>query len=732
MKEVFIVILNQSYQASIVILLILVARYLLTIIKVPKRYTYSIWLIPFIRMCCPFTVESIFSLLPKESSPIKVDSTYIDAPKVYMGDGGEKAASTVLNQSMPASSMGRTSPNQVGLTVFLWLWLLVVAVLVIYSMVSYIRLRRRLAFSILLKENIYLTDKIDTPFVLGVLKPHIYVPSTIGERELEYVLTHERMHIKRGDHAIKALAYLITCVYWFNPLSWIAFTFLSKDMEMSCDEAVMSNFGEEGRKEYATTLLILTTGKKHPFRKRGLGGAPLAFGKGDTKKRIKNIMNYRKPKVIISALVILVIFGLILGLLTNPVSSDQMEGSNHALKESVSSTAIEHEVISITPPELEYNTNLGADGPSLDYAGNGIVIFHGYFGLFVYSMDAKRMVGAIDLAAIGCDYTQGDNYCAVKVSADGGTVYLHPMSEKYMYVYLVSEKELYKTTFSLEGVELFDQFVDSSYYMEGNIGYYSTYGVEYDGKAGKYYGYLQAEDWTMESLKYIEGEKELLLFQEYFSTFSNGNYPKLYYMSVIQSEVSDTGATVEIHNDSDQAIDYGEDFRIKRNVNGAWVNVVYATEHFGFQNIAYSIPANEASVVKIDWELLYGKLPVGQYRLIKDLHVKAGNGKYKVISLAAEFEILKGSGYAKALNDDEIVYVEKLAKSYYEEEFIFDLLSLSLTKEDTIYTYYPEYEPGNIAVFQAETTQAGKGVYRYIVYVREDKKSEWVKINEGK
>ena len=150
-------------------------------------------------------------------------------------------------------------------------------VMVLYAMVSYIRLRRKLITASLLRDNIYLADEIAFPFVMGLLRPKIYLPSSMAEQEQPYILMHEQHHIRRRDPVIKALAFLALCIHWFNPLVWVAFIMAGKDMEMSCDEAVVRKMGTGILADYTASLLSLATGKHI------IAGMPLAFGEGDTK-----------------------------------------------------------------------------------------------------------------------------------------------------------------------------------------------------------------------------------------------------------------------------------------------------------------------------------------------------------------------------------------------------------------------------------------------------------------
>ncbi len=201
---------------------------------------------------------------------------------------------------------------QTMISICAMLWIAGVLVLLIYSLFTFYRLKRRLASAAHEKDNIYISNEIDMPFVLGLVRPKIYLPVSLSEAERDYIILHEQTHIKRLDHVFRIIGYFALLIHWFNPLVWIAFHVSNKDMEMSCDESVIKAFGDRVKRDYSTSLLTLATGR------RNLGVTPLAFGEGDTKGRVKNVMNYKKPMfwVIIIALIFVIVLSF--GLLANP------------------------------------------------------------------------------------------------------------------------------------------------------------------------------------------------------------------------------------------------------------------------------------------------------------------------------------------------------------------------------------------------------------------------------
>ena len=293
-------ILNMSITASVIILFVLLAR--LALKKAPKVFSYALWTVVLFRLLCPVSITTDFSLLGLFDTPAVENTQHTTAVEYIPYDAVHTpnlevqlpvppAINDAVNNTLPQehAALG-ADPLEGEFAIGSMIWLLGIAVMAIYSAVSYILLRRKLVGSILLRDDIYLADGICSPFVMGFIRPKIYLPSALSEQEQSYIILHEQHHIRRGDHIIKALAFIALCIHWFNPLVWIAFVLSSKDMEMSCDEAVVKKLGEGIRADYSASLLSLATGR------RIIAGTPLAFGEGDTKSRIKNMLNWNKPK----------------------------------------------------------------------------------------------------------------------------------------------------------------------------------------------------------------------------------------------------------------------------------------------------------------------------------------------------------------------------------------------------------------------------------------------------
>ncbi len=297
-------VLNQTLSASFVILFVLLAR--LALRRAPKKFSYALWAVVLVRLLVPISIESPVSLVPVRREVFTKELVYERIPRV---ESGSAVVDAVINPLLPpvTSEAASVNPIQILLAVAWNLWLVGLLAIVIWSVVKLMLLLRRLRGATRLEGSIYVSDRIGTPFVIGLVRPRIYLPSTLSERERGYILEHERTHLRRFDHIVRIVAFGALVIHWFNPLVWIAFRYAMRDMEMSCDEAVLAKLGDI-RADYGESLLSLTVGRT-PY-----SPTPLAFGEGDTKGRILNIVKYKPPKkvVVIVAAVVTVAFAILL------------------------------------------------------------------------------------------------------------------------------------------------------------------------------------------------------------------------------------------------------------------------------------------------------------------------------------------------------------------------------------------------------------------------------------
>ena len=318
MQAAFARILNMSLTGSIVIAVVLLARLFLK--RAPKIYSYALWAVVLFRLLCPLSITAGLSVL--KPIPVTMRTTPGVSSIVYqpvqqaLSRGGYVPAV----QQQPVSDQESEQAEMTALQIAAYVWLTGASVMAIYSVVQYLTLRHRLVGAAPYREEIYLADHITTPFVLGVLRPKVYLPSETPEGERAFIIAHERHHIRRHDPLWKLLGYAALCLHWFNPLVWLAFALAGKDMEMSCDEAVIRLLGENVRAEYSQALLRLAT------HKQIITGMPLAFGEGDTKGRVLNMARWKKPKVWVSVLCVALCLVILAACALNPKQNDPLQG----------------------------------------------------------------------------------------------------------------------------------------------------------------------------------------------------------------------------------------------------------------------------------------------------------------------------------------------------------------------------------------------------------------------
>nr|WP_307989752.1 M56 family metallopeptidase [uncultured Niameybacter sp.] len=752
MSELFLIVLNMSFTASYVILFVMLMRLLLK--KAPKIITYILWSVVGFRLIIPFTFESMFSLMPQNTQTATISSSiiYEQNPQI---NSGIQVIDASINKILPVPNIGDSvNPLQIYLEIGTAVWLFGVILLVSYSILSIWKLKRQLKGAQWMGQNIYEYAYLKTPFVLGVVKPKIYLPTHLKKEERDYILLHEQTHIQRKDHLIKMIAFFVTSIHWFNPLVWVSYRLMSIDMEYACDERVLKLLDPTIKKTYATSLLALATDRHI------LNGSPLAFVEGNVKGRIKNVLDYKKPGLWVIVSTAILVVGVSIGLIANPINAVKLSdvvafpveslehsaygtfifenkvidlnkaeteevadylrelqvnkspvsksrdmnrdhtnqislvfkgiynedmgnidvnfnkdfsivwidndvkpsfsysikqpndvrnffekqvgsiesimeigsaeqlwkartqyiGDNSAVGTLISLLPVPQDVsydhftlntskqpygieivysassevvtqydteenvksnffhknalillalidnadsvrtvltdgkrevgfistrewaeatvggdvrryaesskrlqvlldmfhetildtkIEPTTPKLSVQQSLGVAMPELDYASDDIVIFHSYFGLFVYDLNKLQIIRSIDLKSLNCDQIQGSNYCEASVSEDGNTVYLHPMESENMYIYVVTNNTLKEVPYEqmenrFRGVPI-EGVIDST-----ELGMYSYNAAQFNTDE---YGYLYSSDLTLSTLAYVRGDMMYQIFE---------------------------------------------------------------------------------------------------------------------------------------------------------------------------------------------------------------------------
>ena len=319
MAAVFLKLLNLSISASWLVLAVLVLR--LVSKRSPKWMNVLLWGIVALRLVLPFSIESALSLIPSAETVSPAAVQFDPAPTITSGVSIiDNAVNPSLSEHFAAVPTASVNPLYVWAYLAGWVWLIGLGAMLLYALVSYLRLRRRVSVSLCVRENIYLCDAISSPFILGVVKPRIYLPSGLDEVQRQNVLSHEQAHLARRDHWWKPLGFALLAVYWFNPVLWLAYTLLCRDIELACDERVIRTMDESAVKTYSTVLLACSMPRKAVIT------CPLAFGEVGVKERVKNALHYKKPAfwIVVASAVVCIVVAVCF--LTNPPTDTDAAG----------------------------------------------------------------------------------------------------------------------------------------------------------------------------------------------------------------------------------------------------------------------------------------------------------------------------------------------------------------------------------------------------------------------
>lgn len=324
MSNLFSQVLNMSMTGSVVILLVMLSRLILK--RAPKIFPYALWSVVLFRLLCPVAFTAPVSVLNALEPEVQEASESTSVVYFLPAEVSQNLDFTFV----PAENQSGTEGVKAGesehthldlITVISYVWIIGTGTMILYSVLQYIRLKLKVVGAMAYRGNVYRADYIDTPFVMGIFSPKIYLPSDVPMNERKYIIAHERHHIRRCDHIIKLLAYFALCIHWFNPLVWVAFILAGKDMEMSCDEAVIRKMGSQIRADYSASLLRLATHKKI------IAGMPLAFGEGDTKGRVMNMAKWKKPGLWVSLICLLLCTTILVACAVNPQTAVSTEST---------------------------------------------------------------------------------------------------------------------------------------------------------------------------------------------------------------------------------------------------------------------------------------------------------------------------------------------------------------------------------------------------------------------
>ena len=321
MGDIFLKLLNMSITAGWLILAVLCIRLLFR--KIPKWVNCLLWGVVAIRLICPFSIESQFSILPS-TEPIKSNTVVEGEVQNYIPSIDsrltivENTINPMLTETFAYNESDSAAPLQIVTYAAGLVWCCGMVLLIICAMGSAVKLHKLVKEAVCVRDNIYICDAVKSPFILGIFRPRVYFSSALREREMDYILAHESAHLKRKDHWWKALGYLLLCIHWFNPLCWMAYSLLCKDIELACDEKAAKDMTFHEKKEYSKVLLSCAG------QRSLIMVCPLAFGEVGVKERVKSVLNYKKPTLWIMIATVAVLVILVVCFLTNPTREYQI------------------------------------------------------------------------------------------------------------------------------------------------------------------------------------------------------------------------------------------------------------------------------------------------------------------------------------------------------------------------------------------------------------------------
>lgn len=472
-------VFNMSITASYVILAVLFVRLLLK--RAPKKYSYLLWSVAGFRLAVPVSFSSVFSLFklkPFDMYNVHNDETgtmqYMEnvvpqLSRVPSVDVGIEQANDFI-QRANESSVSAVPPVVSFQQIFSYVWLGVAVLLLAYGIASYVILRIKLSNAVLKKNNIFESDKVTSPFILGFISPKIYIPFDLDDKTYQYVIAHERCHISRCDYYVKAAAFILLAVHWFNPLVWLSFFLMTRDMEMSCDEKVLAD-NENIRKDYSTAILSFAVNSKFT------AVTPLCFSENSVKARIKNVLKYKKPKALITIAAVLLCLAVTVACAANPKEEYIQK-------------------IGITTTHDIGDMNIGYEMPKIIYADDENIIMYGAFGVIKYNYEYDIIMQRVDaLTIMNIQMSESQNLYVA--SADGENVYFYEDTNKPRIICIDFKHGYLKEVDNLPD-DLYKPFVISDEYID-----YSYLNSLECAKVENELLYLRTKDESMKSLELV-------------------------------------------------------------------------------------------------------------------------------------------------------------------------------------------------------------------------------------
>ena len=614
-SELFSCVLHMSLTASVVIVAVCIARLFLK--RAPKIYSYLIWILVLFRLLCPVSFVTSFSVIPDSVSSGAIlaewqDDYVGDTHTIFDNRSEFDAAVEAGRETFPAEEGryyvvtggdGISEPNTVENTLLPLLsgiWIAGMLVMILHSVRSYARIRKQTRVAVPYRKGIFLADDVVSPFVMGLFRPVIYLPGSLDPWERTFIVAHERHHIRRGDHIFKFLGFLALTIHWFNPLVWLAFVLASRDMEMSCDEAVIRKYGDDVRADYSASLLNLATGH------RLFTGTPLAFGEGDPTGRVRNLAKWKKPKRWIILICVVLCVVLAVCLLTDPKddfdwSSTRQEG-----------------VVGCTLGDFNYTTTEGMAIQGVDVEHNGNAWD---FGSEFYVGDT--LVGGVVLR--------------YQDSANG----LRPFTQEWEMALGIPEA-LDETMAHMGGNSSYADY-EVTYFHDGPKNFDDIGEMVPDKKEQVTHYYFLDGDNVYDLWFYddrISGNmKTELLKSAYIQPPTKVSD---WGIALFPERVTRTGATAAFYVvnplPGNGELTYGDFFSLDRRVSGEWVPVEQLPGYEYYVGDS-SYPVADGYGMVHEWPDRFGELPDGTYRMGKLVTLHHADGTTEEQMIYGQFSL---------------------------------------------------------------------------------------------
>ena len=601
MEALFLKLVNMSITASWLVLAIIVVRLIFK--KAPKWILCLLWGLVAVRLICPFSIESAMSLIPS-AEPLPQEIIYTAEPQIHSGVTViDNAVNPVLESSMTPAELTSANPTQIWSFILSQVWILGMVLMFAYTLVSYLLLKRKVATAIPLVKGIKQSEYVDSPFVLGIIRPVIYLPFSMEEGDMAYVIAHEKAHIRRRDHWWKPFGFLLLSIYWFNPVLWMAYILLCRDIETACDEKVIKDMKLDDRRAYSTALLNCS------IHRRSIAACPLAFGEMGVKARVKSVMNYKKPAfwVILIALIVSVVVAVCF--MTNPEKDEEIN-SGYELIQSVS-TQNGYSILN----QESIKVNLVIEKDKLPEE---------CFTLKGHTFEVKEVIpyqtnadNKLYLKHVGIDEKRSEylrfTFAFQTDSLEKGTLLLpyHVEENGFICNVEVNRGEAWDNQNTYEDAAYFEPVTN----VEG----FCVLVKKAICEAAGHHIAVMLNDMNHLSYEVREEKSPVTISAE---------------------NVTPTGATILFHQD--QSMIQGElicshEFFIQQEVNGQWVDLPKAAGA-EFPPQTYDIATLHHHGV--DWEWMYGKLVAGHYRLGKVIPITTTSGVEPLYTTVyAEFTI---------------------------------------------------------------------------------------------